>query len=39
MATALFFTLTGRLTWTDFAIYWLAFSAGAIVINQAFTKG
>jgi hypothetical protein len=38
MATALFFALTGRLTWTDFPIYWLAFSAGAIVINQAFTK-
>lgn len=38
MATSLFFTLTDRLTWTDFAIYWLAFSAGGIVINQAFTR-
>ena len=37
MATALFFTLTGRIAWADFVIYWLAFSAGAIVINQAFT--
>jgi len=38
MAAALFFTLTDRLTWIDFPLYWLAFSAGAIVINQAFTK-
>jgi hypothetical protein len=38
MATALFFTLTDRVTWKDFVIYWLAFSAGAIVINQTFTK-
>ena len=39
MATALFFTLTDRIGWVDFAIFWLAFSAGAIVINQTFTKG
>ena len=38
MATALFFTLTGRITWPDFAVYSLAFSAGGIVIHQAFTR-
>ena len=38
MGASLFFTLTGRISWTDFVIYWLAFSAGGIVINQAFTK-
>jgi hypothetical protein len=39
LIAALFFTLTGRLTWTDLIIYWLAFSAGAIALNQTFTKG
>ena len=38
MAASLFFALTGRVTGTDFVIYWLAFSAGGIVINQAFTR-
>lgn len=38
MATAMFFASTNRLSWTDFPLYWLAFSAGGIVINQAFTR-
>lgn len=36
--TALFFAITDRLAWRDFIIYWLAFSAGAIVVNQRFTR-
>jgi len=38
LAIALFFALTGRLRWLDLPPYWLAFSAGAIVLNQAFTR-
>ena len=38
MVTALFFAFTGRIPWIDFVIYWLGFSAGAIAINQTFTK-
>ena len=38
MATSFFFTVTGRISWTDFVLYWLAFSAAAIVLNQAFTR-
>jgi hypothetical protein len=37
MAIALFFAATHRLDWVDFPLYWLAFSASAIVLNQAFT--
>jgi hypothetical protein len=38
MLAALFFAATGRIGWVDFVIYWLAFSAGGIVFNQAFTR-
>jgi len=38
MATAIFFAGTGRITWADLVTYWLAFSGGGIVINQAFTR-
>ena len=38
MITALFFAVTDRIRWIDFVLYWLAFSAGAIVLNQAFTE-
>ena len=38
MASAFFFACTHRLAWADFPIYWLAFSAGAIVLNQSFTR-
>jgi len=38
MATSLIFTLKGQIAWVDFVIYWFAFSAGGIIINQAFTR-
>ena len=37
LAVSFFFAVTGRLSWVDFPLYWLAFSASAIVLNQAFT--
>jgi len=38
MGTALFFALTDRLAWRDFPIFWLAFSASGIVLNQVCTR-
>lgn len=38
MATAFFFVATQRILWIDFVLFWLAFSAAAVVLNQVFTK-
>lgn len=34
-----FFYLDKRIEGQDWALYWLSFSAGGIILNQTFTKG
>lgn len=38
-AIAGYYIWMGWITWAESPLYWLAFSAVAVVLNQAFTKG